>query len=265
MSNFINSNSFINYSGDNIFKSTGNSIDLSFSQAQKNLLIGTLLGDGNLQTQTQDGSTWRYRAVHKAAHERYCRDKYELLAEFCGADTSVSYSDIFDARTNKTYKRVWFNTLTKPEFKEFADLFYTKLEDGSYRKRVPENIGDLLNPEVLAWWYQDDGALKWSGHSDAVRLCTDSFTYGEVNLLKTALETKFGLKPTIQKQRGHCRLYIPESDYPILSDTIANLLSPVMYYKFPDGNKGVYQGEDLSEDIKNTFDAIEQDPEVPDL
>lgn len=35
---------------------------------QREMIAGTLLGDGNLQTGS-NGKTWRYRAVQKAAHK----------------------------------------------------------------------------------------------------------------------------------------------------------------------------------------------------
>ena len=36
-----------------------------------------------------------------------------------------------------------------------------------------------------------------------------------------------------------------------------------MYYKFPAGNKGVYEAEDLLNDIRNKFSGW--DPEAPEL
>jgi hypothetical protein len=45
----------------------------------------------------------------------------------------------------------------------------------------------------------DDGALKWRGKSNAVRLCTDSFTIDDINLLKKVLETKFSLKVSFKR------------------------------------------------------------------
>jgi hypothetical protein len=57
----------------------------------------------------------------------------------------------------------------------------------------------LLTPRALAYWYMDDGALKWRGKSNAVRLCTDSFI-DDINLKKKVLETKFSLKVSLQKR-----------------------------------------------------------------
>ena len=44
-------------------------LKLGLTQPQIYLIIGTLLGDGNLQTYT-NGLTWRYRALHVRFYQR---------------------------------------------------------------------------------------------------------------------------------------------------------------------------------------------------
>jgi hypothetical protein len=212
------------------------------------LLIGTLLGGGNLQT--NNGQMWRYRAIHKAAHQPYIMHKYEILKDFCQSEPK--YSSIFDERTQKTYHRYSFNTLFVEDFRFYGQLFY-KNEAGTWKKQIPKDIKKYLTPKALAYWYMDDGALKWKGKSNAVRLCTDSFSIDEVNLLKNALEMKFQLKVSTQKKNNITRLSILEESYPQLNKLIVPHLLPCMYYKFPDGKNGIYDGEDISSDIFNTF------------
>jgi hypothetical protein len=222
---------------------------VTLTQLQKDVLIGTLLGDGSLQTNT--GNTWRYRAIQKASHKPYLYKKYEILKELC--DSGPTYSEVFDPRTEKTYNRYTFNTLTLSELNFYGQLFYKK-ENDKWVKHVPSNIELFLTPTALAYWYMDDGALKWAGKSNAVRLCTDSFSEEEVNILKNALTSKFNLQTSLQKKNDIKRISISEGSYNQLKDLILPSLIPCMYYKFPDGNKGVYEGEDLSNDIHNTFE-----------
>lgn len=233
---------------------------LELNALQKGLIIGTMLGDGNFQT-NDNGITWRMRVVHKAAHEPYIYYKYKIMKGYCGSPPI--YSEVTDQRTNKVYKRYAFNTLAKADFAPYANLFYTPSSEGLYVKHVPQNIGEYLTPLALAFWYMDDGALKWKGRSNAVRLCTDSFSFDEVELLRQTLIDKFGLSVSTQKKDGKDRLCILEKSYPLLKELIVDHLIPSMYYKFPDGNKGVYQGEDLLNDIHNTF--RDSDPEDPEL
>jgi hypothetical protein len=221
---------------------------IQLTQLQKDLLIGSLLGDGNLQTNT--GNTWRYRAIQKALHQPYIEKKYDILKDFC--NTPPSYSLVYDSRTGKSYDRYTFNTLYREEFQFFGNLFYTQ-ENGIWVKHVPSNIATFLTPTALAYWYMDDGALKWAGHSNAVRICTDSFTSDEVEILKNALESNFQLEVSIQKKGGPSpakRLTILENSYTKLKDLILTDLLPCMYYKFPDGNRGIYQDETVQEDLR---------------
>lgn len=223
-------------------------MNITFSPTQQNLLVGCLLGDANLQT--SNGQTWRARFLHKAVHLPYIEHKYKLLQEFC--NQGPTYSAHYDERTNKTYDRFSFNTLTSDKFRFFGNLFYVK-ESGHWKKVVPKNIAHYLTPEALAFWYMDDGVLKWKGKSNAVRLCTDSFSVSEINVLKEALQEKFKLKCSIQKKNGIARISILEESYSTLRTLILPYLLPSMYYKFPDGAKGVLNGEDVSNDIRNTF------------
>ena len=216
---------------------------------QKDLIFGTLLGDGNLQT--NNGQTWRYRALHKAAHHQYILSKYTILKDYCS--TGLLYSIVPDKRTEKCYYRYYFNTLFSDEFKFFGQLFYRQEEDKSWKKFVPKNVQHFLNPRILAYWYMDDGALKWKGRSNAVRLRTDSFSEFEVLLLQKALQDKFSLKVSVVRQNSCFRLCILEESYLDLKSLVLPYLEPSMYYKFPDGHRGVYQDEDLSDDIYNKF------------
>ena len=229
------------------------------TQQQKNLLLGTLLGDGSCQTQN-NGASWRYRAVHKLAHESYIFHKYDLLKDFC--DRAPSLSVVTDSRTNKQHSRYTFQTLTSDDFRFYGQLFYKQQANNSWKKTVPSNIATFLTPQAIAYWYMDDGALKWRGKSNAVRLCTDSFSSDEINVLKRTLED-FGLKVSIQKKEGLERLNILEESYPILKELIAPFLIPCMYYKFPDGNKGVYEDQDISNNIHNRLDVWnDENPEL---
>lgn len=229
---------------------------MKLTQIQEDLIFGTMLGDGNFQKgKSKDKNkpaTWRYRAIHADYHYPYLIHKYEILKEFC--DSGPNTCTYHDERTNKIYRRSYFNTLQTPIFRYYATKFYT-LQNDSWVKGVPNDIGKFLTPRALAYWYMDDGALKWVNKSNAVRLCTDSFKKHEVELLGEALRKNFGFRVSFQKNKEILRISISESSYPLLRDCILEYLLPCMYYKFPDGNKGVFGVGDISNDIVNTFSA----------
>ena len=57
-----------------------------FNQLQVDLLVGTLLGDGNLQNV---GQSWRYRVLQKTAHIDYVNFKYGILKDFVNDDEDL--------------------------------------------------------------------------------------------------------------------------------------------------------------------------------
>lgn len=216
---------------------------------QQDILVGCLLGDANLQT-SNNGKTWRLRMLQKAAHEGYLFHKYRVFEDLCSSPPI--YGETVDERTGNTYKRWYFNSTTSPSLRFLAKKFYTYDQaQAKWVKKVPPDIGELLTPVGLAYWYMDNGALKWRGKSNAVRLCTDSFSEQDVNLLRNVLKDKFELETSIQRKDGRPRISIKERSYPKLRELVLEHLHPNMYYKFPDGNYGVLEGEDLGLDLED--------------
>lgn len=214
---------------------------MKISQKQQDLLIGTLLGDGNLQTFTNSGQTWRYRALHKAEHKKYIDHKYDLLKNYC--KTAPSFSSVWDERTQKNQGRWFFNTLTTTDFYHIAHLFYKfDQKTKKWKKRVPVTIEKYLTPRAIAYWYMDDGALKWLNHSNAMRICTDSFTLNDVNRLRRILFEKYKISTnvsTYNKISGPIyRIEIPERSAAAFRDLILPYLLDCMKYRVSNGNRG---------------------------
>lgn len=42
--------------------------------------------------------------------------------------------------------------------------------------RRGSGLQSFLTPRALAFFYMDDGAVKWLGHSNAMRICTESLS-----------------------------------------------------------------------------------------
>jgi hypothetical protein len=214
---------------------------MTLTQEQKDLLVGTLLGDGNLQTETS-GRIWRYRALHKAKDVNYLQYKYKILKNFC--QSPPIYGSIYDTRTGKTYERWYFNTTVQNSFRYYGNLYYTKHPNSNRMiKDVPLNIEQILTPRAVAYWYMDDGSLKWLGKSNAMRICTESFSETGVKRLQKALknlyniETQLVCKTNNKKFVGY-RLAINESNSTAFRNLIRPYLIPPMGYKVSDGNKG---------------------------
>jgi len=214
---------------------------MNLIEPQKDLLIGTLLGDGNLQTETA-GRTWRYRALQKAEHKDYLFHKYSVLQPLC--TSPPTYSEIVDPRTNKLAKRWYFNTTVHESLRHYGNLFYSfDSKTNKFVKDVPKSIGLFLTPRAIAYWYMDDGALKWLGKSNAMRICTESFSHEGVLRLQNALKAKFNLDTSLSRRSNDgvfigYRLEINEKNSAHFREIIQLYLVDCMKYKVSDGNKG---------------------------
>lgn len=217
---------------------------MTLTNLQKDLIFGTLLGDGNLQTETA-GRTWRYRAIQKTEHKDYLFHKYEILKSLCGEDTVPVEGKTFDERTGNTSYRWYFNTLTNSSLKFYGDMFYTyNKTKQKWVKDVPVNIEKFLNARALAYLYMDDGSLKWLGHSNAMRICTESFSNEGVKRLQNALKNNFSITTTLTKKTlkdqtvgSPYRIAIPEKSSQAFRELVKPYLVDCMRFKVSDGNK----------------------------
>lgn len=217
---------------------------MPLTQLQKDLIFGSLLGDGNLQTYS-NGRTWRYRAIQKSEHsehKEYLLNKYEILKNLCKAIPKEN--EILDKRTNKLIKRWSFNTLTNTSLKFFGNMFY-RYDSNKQRwtKKVPLKIETFLNPRALAYFYMDDGALKWLGHSNAMRICTENFNLEDIYRVKNALKNLYNIdtkltKKKLKNEEIRFRILILEKSSNSFCELIKPYLIECMKYKVSDGNYG---------------------------
>lgn len=219
---------------------------MTLSKEQRDLLVGTLLGDGNLQTETQ-GRTWRYRALQSEDQKAYLDHKFQILKNLCNMDKPI-YSETLDECTNKVYKRYYFNTITHPSLRFFGNMFYTydKKTNGMV-KDVPVRIEKYLTPAAVAYWYMDDGSLKWLGNSNSMRICTESFSNDGVHRLQRALKNLYGIQTTLTEKNKivegkkvlvGLRMAINEGQSAAFRELIKPHVVDCMKYKVSDGNKG---------------------------
>jgi hypothetical protein len=241
---------------------------MKLTQLQKDLIFGSLLGDGNLQTGSK-GRTWRYRALQKSEHKEYLLHKYEILKPLCNANpkqdtiqdkrtvnSSLNHSEAVIYKSSVArlkegqssyfgiYKRDYFNTLTIPSLKFFADMFYTyDSKQQKWIKDVPLKTQTFLNPRALAYFYMDDGVLKWLGHSNAMRICTENFSLEGVKRIQKSLKNLYNIdtgltKKTLKNGKVGFRITIPETSSHTFRDLIKPHLVECMKYKVSDGNYG---------------------------
>ena len=182
-----------------------------------NVLIGTLLGDANLQT--FNGYSWRARFLQCHDHKDYLFHLYDLFKLY--VKTPPIESD--DGNGNSRWS---FNTTVVPELVFYADLFYK-----NKKKIVPPFLFEHFNQISLAYWFMDDGSLKRYKTTQAFILCTDSFSKDEVLFLGSMLKLKYNIHVNYHKQRDNYRIYVPTKHFQDFSSLILPFLHPNFNYK----------------------------------
>lgn len=188
----------------------------------KQLIIGSLLGDGCIDLNNRERNYCRLVIKHGYKQEEYARYKYNFLKSFC--KTTFSYSEKEDTRDKFQDTQKSFNivTTTDPLWSEYRKKWY----DDNGLKRVNEK--DLYNLDLfgLAIWIMDDGYTD----GKTIILSTNGFIKEDLELIQDFFADN-NIKTTIQPSNGVLRISVYDIDYLIKS--LDDYIIPSMRYKCP--------------------------------
>ena len=183
----------------------------SLTGLQRDMVIGSILGDGYLMPTTAGCC---FRVSHGHQQRDYVDWKFELI------------SNLVRTAPRASGRSYYFRTVTHPEFSGLRQSFYS---DGA-KKGIPL---DLLNQELtafgLAIWFMDDGAAD----RNQLRLNTQSFSRGENLLLAEFLHAKFGIAAQLNKDKDRHRLRIGAKGVERFVNLVSPHVIPSMQYKLP--------------------------------
>ena len=185
---------------------------------QKFVLIGTLLGDGNL---TRRGRYCRLFIKHSANQSELIEWKYNIFKNIVLMPLNYFTQEV----CGKEYRFIQFATLTHKAFDKYREIFYR-----DSRKIIPSNIDKIFyHPLSLAVLLMDDGANDTFG----MTLQTHSFKKDEVILLTKSIKKNFKIETSLRKNKGRWIIYFPKKEIKKLYKTIKKYLLPSLKYKFP--------------------------------
>jgi LAGLIDADG DNA endonuclease family len=193
-------------------------LSLSLSDEQREVLVGTLLGDVHLETQNR-GRTYRVKFEYSAKHRLYADHLYELFREWILSPPQV--------KVDASHNNVWFQTVSHPAFRFYAHQFTC---DG--RKCVPSLIHRFLKPRSIAYWFMDDGSVK-SRESKGVLFNTQGFVKQDVERLIGALRRRFQLEARARTQKDGIQIYVSGTSYERFREIVDPYIIPSMRYKIP--------------------------------
>lgn len=192
----------------------------SFTEEERDVIIGSLLGDGSIKnTATRLYYSCYFREGHMLKQEKYLVYKAEILKRFNAR---------LRLNKNKDYLSVFLETSVHPLFTELHRRWYL-----NGRKVFREENVKGVGPLGLAIWYQDDGSI-WDGHPS---IATCNFNFGEHQRIVSWLEDSFDLIPHIHKAgSNHFRLWFSNRDKDRFFNLVRDKIHQDIRYKLPRGD-----------------------------
>jgi hypothetical protein len=226
---------------DNNFSGSNYQLAHDFNdQYAKSAIVGMLLGDASLSFKIKNKQyigNPRLYVAHGLAQEEYLN--YCSMA----ISSKVKTKQIRNKKSGYGSDTKEMVTESTHELLFARSLFYGV--DGETKKVIKPEIINFLDECSLAFWFMDDGC-----NGENARFCTHGFTPHEVDILVSALKTKFNLTGASRKldNRGRPFITLNSASTKLLYEIIAPYVHTSMSYKVQ--NRSVERAYRLSDGKK---------------
>ena len=194
-----------------------------FTQEQKDILIGTLLGDSSMQAMSGEQNS-NIKFEQTISQISYIKHIYEIFYEWTGTPPTIRNIKN-SGKKQEQRKSIWFKTYRHPSLNFYKNIFYKKYKDTDKQyKIVPKLIHRWLTPRALAYWFMDDGSYSIIRKDYYFR--TQGFQLKDIEKLRDALFRNFSIKSNIHRDRNKYKLYILKESNELLKETILRYIQP---------------------------------------
>ncbi len=165
-----------------------------FTQRQKDIVFGTLLGDGYLRPTNGNlpNHSYALSLCHGEKQLEYLKWKYAEFANFVTTKDFAVYAGHFQGNA-PTYS---FSTISHPFLNKAHEICYWS----KGKKDISQEWLDLLSPLSIAVWYMDDGSLNRRYHT--IVLCTNSFSHTGQQLAVQYFKEKHNIDAVLEPRRN---------------------------------------------------------------
>jgi recombination protein RecA len=208
------------------------------SEQQVQLILGSLMGDGNLSPNRRGRSGTRFRLGHGAKQATYLDWKVSLLG------------NIPHARTINAKGAVFADFTPLPELSELHEAVYF----GDGKKHLSWDYLKSLTPLALAVWYMDDGCFtlrskgvqeRTAGGTGRIEICVEAMSSGSQERLTRYLRDTHGLDVKL-RYRGTRKVSVLQfstSSSEKFQKLVAPYVHPSMEYKLLPRFRGEFSVE----------------------
>ena len=188
---------------------------IELTNFQKQVIIGTLLGDSTIRYVNPGTKNPNLTFSHSEKQIEYGHYKFDILK-----DIMSSWTDQ-DRMTNYgQFKRRMFTGKNCKVLKRFREAFYPK---GIKVLNIPYLL-KVFTEVSLCFLFMDDGCKS----GNTIHLNLQNFELSELEDFVHLLKWKFDLDFTIKKDKT---LYLRQKSFDKFVDLIKPWLHPTMYYK----------------------------------
>lgn len=170
---------------------------LKLTKRQREIIVGTLLGDGHLETQNK-GRTYRLKIEHTIKQREYvdwlCKELKSLVR-------TRPYAREGKSQFSTEYIKYGFVTYSLGSLRFYGQQFY----DASGKKTIPKLIHRLLSPLSIAIWYLDDGSYKSDKHRTYI-IHSHGYTRSDLVRIQATLAS-MGVRTALHRQGYSGKLY----------------------------------------------------------
>jgi recombination protein RecA len=203
------------------------------SDQQWQVVLGSLMGDGNLSPNRRGRSGARFRLGHGAKQLDYLEWKVSLLG------------NIGVSRRTNAQGAAFADFTPLPELGELQGVVYM----GDGKKHLTWDYLKALTPLALAIWYMDDGCFtlrskglqkRTEGGSGRIEICVDAMSPGSRERLVDYLRDTHGLEVKIVTRgpRAQQVLQFSTASSAAFQEIVAPYVHPSMEYKLLERFRG---------------------------
>lgn len=224
-------------------------IQVTMDNELKQLLIGSLLGDGSFVSSGRKTVNYYLSIAHAMKQRKYLEYKLSILLKHNLASKIIESTYIDKRFKNQEYTECRIKTRLHPIFTEIRNKYY----DETGHKRVNYDFVKDIDALGLAIWYMDDGYVT----KNSCIFSSCSFTLEEQQILADILLEKFDLHFNLGKHDNS--MYLHASDFPKFAEIVRPYIIDEMQYKLVPYSKRVL---DKSDELLESCDANQQ-PSTP--
>lgn len=197
----------------------------------RGLLIGIVLGDGNLNAQTANSNA-RMLIGHSIKQKDYCTHKLSLVAELLRTEYAAKELSVLNKKSGKYYPIFQGQTKSHRYLTKLRQFLY----NGSGTKVINQKILKYLTPEGLAYWYMDDGGIITYHKRKKIWgsfISTQNFSYEEHLLIKDYFKSTYNIDCRIGKHgKDKYRISFNNTESKKLFEIIDKYKHKTLAYKF---------------------------------